>query len=416
MQAADEAGRRLAQYSQQVEHHLSRYPRNERPSTRYRLVVLAGLVLFLGAIGLATTLDFLIFRGLHPTGTVLLPFGLACVAVMGITVGSVIMFGAKRHDLVPRDVSDYYRRVIILGGALLALCVAGYMVAIAPNRSAPAGQAAITRAEQVLQADESAVPPSSSQLIAVDQQAVTQAKANLARAQQVDRLSAAALAFVEIPLAEAAVLGGELLMLYAAIARRERARQEEQQAKDAVARADDRFVAELTQILINHGHNEESVRRIIDRVNAMNPSSSGQPIAFGGASGPGPGPAGSPGPRGPGNPSPGGPGGPPGPGGAGSPAGPGSPGTAGGPAGPGGPPPSPSSPWAARCPAARPAPWCLPAARGQAARRRAVHAQTATPSPACRSDSTRPNNAARLRDGALVSTLSCPHTGTGRVI
>jgi hypothetical protein len=323
VQAADEAGRRLAQYTQQVEHHLSRYPGNKPPSTRYRLVVLAGLVLFLGAIGLATTLDFLIFRGLHPTGTVLLPFGLACVAVMGITVGSVIMFGAKRHDLVPQDVSNYYRQVIILGGALLALCIAGYMVAIAPNRSAPAGQAAIARAEQVLQADKSAVPSSSPQLIALDQQAVTQAKANLARAQQVDRLSAAALAFVEIPLSEAAVLGGELLVLYVAIARRERARQEEQQAKDEVARADNRFVAELTQILINHGHNEESVRRIIDRVNAMNPSSSDQPIAFGGVGG-----AGGPGAVGP-----------PGPGGAGSPAGPGSPGTTGGPAGPGGPPP-----------------------------------------------------------------------------
>lgn len=340
VQAALEAGRRLAQYGQHVEHRLSRFPGNQPPSIRYRLVVLAGLVLFLGAIGLATTLDFLIFRGLHPTGTVLLPLGLACVAVMGITVGSVIMFGANRHDLVPRDVSDYYRHVIIVGGALLALGIAAYMVAIAPNRSAPAGQAAITKAEQVLQADESAVPPSSPQLIAVDQQAVTQARTNLARAQQVDRLSAAALAFVEIPLAEAAVLGGELLVLFVAIARRERARQEEQHAKDEVARSDDWFIAELTQVLINYGHTEESVRRIIDRVNAMNPSSSGQPIAVGGTGGPGP--MGSPGPGGPGNPSPGGPGGPggpPGPGGAGSPAGPGSPGTAGGPAGPGGPPP-----------------------------------------------------------------------------
>jgi hypothetical protein len=309
-QAAKEAGRRLAEYGERVEHCLSRYPDGNPPSTRYRLIVLAGLVLFLGVIGLATTLDFLIFRGLHPTGTMLLPLGLACIAVLGITVGSVIVFGAKRHDLLPSDISDYYRQVIILGGALLVFCVAGSMTVIAPNRSAPAGQAAITQAEQVLQADQSAEPPSSPQLILVDQQAVAQAKANLARAQQVDRLSAAALAFVEIPLSEAAVLGGELLVLYLALARRGRAQQEQRQAQDEVAQSDTRFVAELTQILINHGHNEASLRRIIDRVDAMNPSSAGPPIAFGGGGGghgggPVPGPTGSPGPGGgPGNPPP----------------------------------------------------------------------------------------------------------------
>ena len=359
-QAANEAGRRLAQHSERVRHYLSRYPGENPPSTRYRLVVLTGLVFFLGAIGLATSLDYLIFRGLHPTGTMLLPLGLACIAVLGITIGSVIVFGANRHDLLPSNISDYYRQVTILGGALLVLCVAGYMTVIAPNRSAPAGQAAITKAEQVLQADESAQPPSSQQLILVDQQAVAQAKANLARAQQVDRLSAAALAFVEIPLSEAAVLGGELLVLYLAIARRERARQEQQHAQDEVAQADARFVAELTQILINHGHNEQSVRRIVDRVDAMKPSSGGQPIGGGGGGrsgggggpgGPAPGPAGSPGPgRGPGNPPPftvvpfsgpvpGGPtgtvvppGGPPGPPGPAGPAGPVGPvGPAGGP-------------------------------------------------------------------------------------
>ena len=177
---------------------------------------------------------------------------------------------AKRHDLLPRKTSHYYRQVVILGGGLLAVCIAGYMMMIAPNRSYPAGQAAIAQAEQVLQADQSAIPASSPQLIALDQSAVSQAKANLARAQQVDRLSAGALAFVEIPLSEAAVLGGELLVLYLAVAGREQARQVKQRAEDAVAQRDARFVAELTQILINQGRGEESVRRIIDRGNAMN--------------------------------------------------------------------------------------------------------------------------------------------------
>jgi hypothetical protein len=312
-QAATEEQRRLRQRSDQVDHVLTRYPGGRPPSARYRLVVLAGFAFFLGAFALGITLDYLIFRGLHPTGTMLLPFALACLAVMGITVGSVILLGAKRHDLLPDNISDYYRQVIIVGGGLLAACIAGYMVFIAPNRSYPAGEAAIVKAEQVLQADQSAQPPPTQQLLEVDRAAVSQAKARLARAQQVDMLSAGALALVEIPLSEAGVLGGEVLILYAAIARREQARREHQRAQDVVERADARFIAELTQILINHGHNEESVRRIIDRVSAMNAAPNGRPIQVGG----GPAGPGSPGPPGPGNPGPGRPGPPP-PGGPGN--------------------------------------------------------------------------------------------------
>jgi hypothetical protein len=254
-QTANEAELRHAQRGDQVDHLLARYPGSRHPSARYRLVVLAGFAFFLGAFALGITLDYLIFRGLHPTGTMLLPFALACLAVMGITVGSVILLGAKRHDLLPDDISDYYKQVIIVGGGLLAVCIAGYMVFIAPNRSYPAGEAAIVKAEQILQADQSAQPAPTQQLLDVDQAAVSQARASLARAQQVDRLSAGALALVEIPLSEAGVLGGELLILYAAIARREQARRERQQAQDAVGRANARFIAELTQILISHGHN-----------------------------------------------------------------------------------------------------------------------------------------------------------------
>lgn len=49
----------------------------------------------------------------------------------------------------------------------------------------------------------------------------------------------------------------------------ERARRKFQRAADALERADARFVADLTGTLITYGHNEESVRRIVDRVNAM---------------------------------------------------------------------------------------------------------------------------------------------------
>lgn len=305
--AVNRAARRHALLDQEVGHRLFRYPGQALPSTRYRLVVLTGLVLFLGVFALAITLDFLIFRGLHPTGSVVLPLGLACLAVLGITVGSVIMFGAKRHDLLPDGISHYFRRVIITGGTLLAIGVAAYMIMIAPYRSYPAGEAAINHAEQVQQADLSAVPKASQQVLNLDQAAINQAKANLANAQKVDRLSAAALSLVEIPLSEAAVLGGELLVLYLAIARRERASQEQQEAQGAMVESDNRFIAQLTQILITHGHNEQSVNRIIARVNAMKSSSPG---GSGGPGGPASGSPGGPAPGGhtpPGGPAPGGP-------------------------------------------------------------------------------------------------------------
>jgi len=284
----NERQRRYDQRGEQVKQHLSGYRDNKIPSAAYRLLVLIGLIFFLAVFGLGITLDYLIFRGLHPSGSMALPFGLACLAVLGITIGSVMMFGAARHHLLPHTATPYFRRVVMVGGAMLAVGVASYMAVIAPNRSYPAGAAKISTAEQVLHADQSAQPPVGQQVIALDQAAVAQARADLARAQQVDRLSAAALAFIEIPLSEAAVLGGELLILYLAIFRRERARQQHQQATDALQQANARFMAELTQVLVAHGHDEEAVRRILSRFARMNAPVSGQLTSNGTAAAPGP--------------------------------------------------------------------------------------------------------------------------------
>jgi type II secretory pathway pseudopilin PulG len=273
--AVDERQRRHDQRVEQVQHHLSGYRDNKLPSAAYRLLVLIGLIFFLAVFVLGIALDYLIFRGLHPSGTMILPLGLACLAVLGITVGSIMMLGAARHQLL-HSATPYFQRVVMVGGAILAVGVATYMAVIAPNRSYPAGEAKIAAAEQTLQADQSAQPPVGQQVITLDQTAVTQAKANLAHAQQVDRLSAAALAFIEIPLSEAAVLGGELAMLYTAIFRRERARQAQQQAASALQQANARFMAQLTQVLVDHGHDEEAVRRILTRFARMNTPVSGQ--------------------------------------------------------------------------------------------------------------------------------------------
>jgi hypothetical protein len=281
---ADEA---LRHYDHQVERerrHLAGYHDGKLPSVPYQLIVLVALVLFPFISGLGVALDYLIFRGLHPTGSFVLPFGLACLAVTGISVGSIIMLGAMRHNLLPHSTMPYFRRVVTLGGAMLAMGIAVYMILIAPNRSYPAGQAKINNAEQVLQADRNAIPPASQQAINADQAAITQAQANLAHAEEVDRASAAALAFIEIPLSEGAVLGGELLLLRLAMIRRERARREHRHAADAVVRADARFMAELTQMLVSRGHDEEAVGKMRSRFARMNVLVGGQYAGSGPAS------------------------------------------------------------------------------------------------------------------------------------
>ena len=175
-------------------------------TTGYRLRVLMGLALFLIVSALGIGLDYLIFRGLHPTGTLLLPLALACLAVIGITVGSVLFLDANRHHLVHATATPYVRRVVPLGGAMLAIGITVYVMMIAPYRSYPAGEARIHQAQLQLASDQSETTAnggSSSQVIAADQQALTRARTDLAQAQRVDRWSAGVLAILDIPLSEA---------------------------------------------------------------------------------------------------------------------------------------------------------------------------------------------------------------------
>ena len=122
----------------------------ERVPSGHRVLVLVALVLFAVVFCLGIALDYLIFRGLHP-GTVLVPLGLACLAVFGIMTGSVIFLGVGRHKLLPASSSLYVRWTVRLFGLMLAGGVALYMTAIAPYRSAAAGQARIDRAVSTLQ-------------------------------------------------------------------------------------------------------------------------------------------------------------------------------------------------------------------------------------------------------------------------
>jgi hypothetical protein len=291
MQESLEQHRKLDQRDEKVQHR-QRHIRDGNPVTPgYRLRVLAGLALFLIVFVLGIGLDYLVFRGLHPTGTWLLPLALACLAVIGITAGSVLFLDATRHHLVHATATPYARRVVALGGAMLAAGITVYMIVIAPYRSAPAGEARISQAQQQLASDQSQILAgggSNSQLITADKQTLARARTDLAQAQRVDRWSAAVLAVLDIPLSEAGFLGAELLLLDLAVFRCQRARRRTQRADNALQRADNAFIDALHQILTRHGHTkaDEVIPRIIARVNRLgpgtrSPSIGGQPTGTG---------------------------------------------------------------------------------------------------------------------------------------
>ena len=136
-QAADEARRRQAQIDTAITRIESSFRAQRQPKTTYQVLCLFFLVVFVCVFGLGATLDYMIFRALHPggLGALLLSLGLAAVAMIGITVGSILAFGAGHHDLLPDSMREYSRNVARLFGAMLAVGIAAYMAFIAPNRS-----------------------------------------------------------------------------------------------------------------------------------------------------------------------------------------------------------------------------------------------------------------------------------------
>lgn len=255
--------------AQRVEEHSAEI-RDGRPITpMYKVLVLGGLVAFAFATVLSVVLDYLIFRGLHPTGTAIFPAGLACVAVLCMTIGSVLLLGARRHGLLPASVSAYWRRVVAVAGACLILGVTAYMASIAPNRSVPASQHAIDVAAENLANDQSAVPASPTWLIAQDKLQLARAKSTLAHQEQVDRLSALVLAAIEVASSEAAVLGYGLLALEVAIRRSDRSQRELQRAENDLEVVNYRWYATVLPELIRHGHDESVFPLIHARLAGM---------------------------------------------------------------------------------------------------------------------------------------------------
>lgn len=263
---------------------------NERVSAGYRFLVLGALAMFPVVFCLGLALDFLIFRGLHP-GKVLLPFGLASLAVLGIMIGSVLFLGTGRHQLVPASASDYAKLAFPVFGLLLVGGVVSYMTAIAPYRSAASGEQAINKQINILQAVETETPKATAQVITVDEQAVAQARASLKEAQLVDRLSAALLAVLEIPLTEGAVMGAELLAFDRARRRRDQAQQGVTDVTRDVNDAEADFNNRLMGAMAARGHDESVVYRIRLRIRNLHAAWMDQPppgaLPPGNGSGPG---------------------------------------------------------------------------------------------------------------------------------
>jgi hypothetical protein len=182
--------------------------------------------------------------------------------MIGITFGSVLLFGAGRHHLIPANATGYLRRMASLLGGMLAVGLGLYMAVIAPNRSYTPLEQRIVVDQETLARDQNSQPaaaPGERTQLANDQ-------ASLKRAGQVDRASAIALAAIEIPLSEAAVLGGELLTFRFLRIRRRRAEGDRRKATDLVQQADAGFIARLTARLVSDGHDENDMADILARV------------------------------------------------------------------------------------------------------------------------------------------------------
>jgi hypothetical protein len=107
---------------------------------------------------------------------------------------------------------------------------------------------------------------------------VARAKASLREAQRVDQLSAATLAFLEIPLTEGAVLGAELLIFDLARRRRDQARQAVRKAEGDSTAAEAQFANDLMGVLVARGHDETVVPGIMRRMRRLEAAWTGQPL------------------------------------------------------------------------------------------------------------------------------------------
>jgi hypothetical protein len=290
-----------------------------RPGLAYQIVVLTLLGVAVAVFVLGAILDFLIFRGLHPGGSVLIPVGLSGVVIIAVMVGSFLAISAQRHGLIPATWNEYFTLFARLFGAALAVSAVACMIYYAPARSYLADQGNIAKDQALVEQLAHAVAPD-----AAAQQANTAAlqaakdqldsdETTLHKAQVLDRVSAGVLGALEIPLTEVAILGGQLIAFRILLRRREEARQEQDDAATVRVQAENQFVATMNATLMQFGHDHraygEGLTRLRDLygiIRRHQPQPSGNPGGLGAGGGPsgptpsGPGGGPHPGPGGPG--------------------------------------------------------------------------------------------------------------------
>jgi hypothetical protein len=327
-QTAGEAQVQLGQLDGAIQRHEAGFHHGAggRPGLAYQIVVLTLLGLAVAVFVLGAILDYLIFRGLHPGGSVLIPAGLSGVVIIAVMVGSFLAISAQRHGLIPAHWSEYFRIFARLFGVLLAVGAVTCMTYYAPARSYLADEPKIVTDQATVAQLKTAVAPDAAtaqaNAAALNAAETTLAndQATLHKAQLLDRVSAGVLGALEIPLTEAAILGAELIAFRVLLRRREQARQDRQEAVDQVAHADARFTAQTNATLIGFGHDHRAYAEGLARLREL---SYFLKLHANGGHAPGGGPAGASGlgaaapPDTPGNP--------------GTPANPGATGTPGGP-------------------------------------------------------------------------------------
>jgi hypothetical protein len=290
-----------------------------RPGLAYQIVVLTLLGVAVAVFVLGAILDFLIFRGLHPGGSVLIPVGLSGVVIIAVMVGSFLAISAQRHGLIPASWNEYFTLFARLFGAALAVSAVACMIYYAPARSYLADQGNIAKDQALVAqlthavAPDAAAQQASAAALQAAKDQLASDETTLHKAQLLDRVSAGVLGALEIPLTEVAILGGQLIAFRILLRRREEARQEHDDAATVRVQAEDQFVATMYTTLTRFGHDHRAYGEGLTRLRDLNaiirrhqPQPGGNPGglgAGGGPSGPTPsGPGGGPysGPGGPG--------------------------------------------------------------------------------------------------------------------
>lgn len=238
-----------------------RIPTVLRNSPTLRVVVLGCLVALPVLLVVESLLDYRIFEAMFPGDG--WPLFMALVYVLALAVFTLILTVlCGMHGRL--NLSSYWRMVLIIAAAVALVGTMGFLVYIAPNRSAPTTNHAVTEATYRLQMVQNSQSLTDSEL---QGNALGKAKADLEDAKRsrdhaalVDRVSAGVVAATEPALVEGSVFGVLLALLWVRQYRLRQAELAVQAAKNNLHRVDLRFSGEVGPLLVTADHGPEEIR------------------------------------------------------------------------------------------------------------------------------------------------------------